>query len=593
MISKKKINGWAAVALVFLVCAVVYGLLSSYPRELAVYSDELRYLDVARSLLQGRGLRVRNMPSDYQKILYPLCILPALLLLRTTAAQITAIGWLNAVYMASAVFPAYALARAMRLNPRRTAFLVGVTAVLPTMSAAATFMSETVFLPLSLWQVYFFLRAMLAAPRARVGWCAAAGAFCYLLYLNKEVALYYLIAWVLVRGWVWWHDKAGWRAELACNAALLGSFLACFVLAKVTLFRGLGNSYNQTGWLTGEQWRFLPFALVCDALFTVLAFWVYPVLLPLCGLHRPRRGSDARRTQLPLFLLLCLGIGVAVIAWSITVREDLHDPSPRQHMRYLEPLLIPLLAVTMNTLDEALTPARKRFLAALTALWGIGFIVVCRAIGAGAGDNTLLQWFDFVADRTDRLPGGSQTLWLAVWRVCIVLGVAVLGAVLVRHRGRRVLAAATLVLCAACYLGEWRINRWTYAIPAESAAGASALNESLAALDGKVLFLPYGVRQRDSQLIETYIARDVYIVEYETLLQSGVLADGVLDLTAEAVGPEYPGRAYTDLDAADWVLAAEGVPLDTTTLEKADAVCPAGYVLYRNPDAQRVRFVVS
>ena len=70
MVSKKKINGWAAVALVFLVCAVVYGLLSSYPRELAVYSDELRYLDVARSLLQGRGLRVRNMPSDYQKILY-------------------------------------------------------------------------------------------------------------------------------------------------------------------------------------------------------------------------------------------------------------------------------------------------------------------------------------------------------------------------------------------------------------------------------------------------------------------------------------------------------------------------------------------
>ena len=284
MVSKKKINGWAAVALVFLVCAVVYGLLSSYPRELAVYSDELRYLDVARSLLQGRGLRVRNMPSDYEKILYPLCMLPALLL-RTTAAQSTAIGWLNAVYMASAVFPAYALARAMRLTPRRTAFVVGVTAVLPTMSAAATFMSETVFLPLSLWEVYFFLRAMLAAPRARVGWCAEAGAFCYLLYLNKEVALYYLLAWVLVRGWVWWHDKAGWRAELACNAALLGSFLACFVLAKVTLFRGLGNSYNQTGWLTGEQWRFLPFALVCDALFTVLAFWVYPVLLPLCGLH--------------------------------------------------------------------------------------------------------------------------------------------------------------------------------------------------------------------------------------------------------------------------------------------------------------------
>lgn len=91
------------------------------------------------------------------------------------------------------------------------------------------------------------------------------------------------------------------RAELACKPRLPGGFLVCFLLAKATLFRGLGNSYNQTGWLTAEQWRFLPFALVCDALFAVLAFWVFPVLLPLCGLHRPRRGSDARRTQLPLF----------------------------------------------------------------------------------------------------------------------------------------------------------------------------------------------------------------------------------------------------------------------------------------------------
>ena len=149
--------------------------------------------------------------------------------------------------------------------------------------------------------------------------------------------------------------------------------------------------------------------------------------------------------------------------------------------------------------------------------------------------------------------GQANRLSLIGIPIGLVIGY-LLGAVLVRHRGRRGLAAAALVLCAACYLGEWRINRWTYAIPAESAADASALNESLAALDGTVLFLPYGVRQRDSQLIETYIARDVYIVEYETLLQSGALADGVLDLTAEAVGPEYPGRAYEDLTAADWVL---------------------------------------
>ena len=586
----KKINPWVWVAVVFAVCAVVYGVLSSYPRELAVYSDELRYLDVARSLWQGRGLRVRNMPSDYQKILYPLFILPALAL-KTTAAQITAIGWLNALYASSAVFPAYALCRATGQNRRRTVFLIGAVALLPTMSAASTFMSETVFLPLSLWQIYFLLRAMQAMPKARVGWCAAAGVWCYLLYLNKEVALYYLIAWVLVRAWVLWQDRSSWRAELACNAALFGSFAACFVLAKLTLFRGLGNSYNQTGWLSAEQWGFLPFAIVCDVLFTVLAFGVFPVLLPAVGLCRPAKGSDPVHTQLPLFLLLSLFVGVGVIAWSITVREDLHSPSPRQHMRYLEPLFMPLLLVTLNTLDGKLSTTRRRLLAVLTAAWGVGFIVICRAIGAGAGDNTLLQWFDFVADRLDRLPVLGLNSWLLVWRCFIAAGAACIGVLLLRHKARRAMACGVLALCVLCYAGEWRINRWTYAVTPEAQQAASDLNGRLHGLDGTVLFIPNGIRQRDSQLIETYVDRDLYTVEYETLCRTGLLDDGVLDLTAVAPAPEYPGRPYEDLTHADWLLVSDDVPLDTTNLTPADIACPAGYTLWHNNEVTRVAFL--
>lgn len=586
----KKINPWVWVAVVFAVCAVVYGVLSSYPREMAVYSDELRYLDVARSLWQGRGLRVRNMPSDYQKILYPLFILPALAL-KTTAAQITAIGWLNALYASSAVFPAYALCRATGQNRRRTVFLIGAVALLPTMSAASTFMSETVFLPLSLWQIYFLLRAMQAMPKARVGWCAAAGVWCYLLYLNKEVALYYLIAWVLVRAWVLWQDRSSWRAELACNAALFGSFAACFVLAKLTLFRGLGNSYNQTGWLSAEQWGFLPFAIVCDVLFTVLAFGVFPVLLPAVGLCRPAKGSDPVHTQLPLFLLLSLFVGVGVIAWSITVREDLHSPSPRQHMRYLEPLFMPLLLVTLNTLDGKLSTTRRRLLAVLTAAWGVGFIVICRAIGAGAGDNTLLQWFDFVADRLDRLPVLGLNSWLLVWRCFIAAGAACIGVLLLRHKARRAMACGVLALCVLCYAGEWRINRWTYAVTPEAQQAASDLNGRLHGLDGTVLFIPNGIRQRDSQLIETYVDRDLYTVEYETLCRTGLLDDGVLDLTAVAPAPEYPGRPYEDLTHADWLLVSDDVPLDTTNLTPADIACPAGYTLWHNNEVTRVAFL--
>lgn len=117
--------------------------MAAYPHEIAIYSDELRYLDIARSLRDGRGLVVRNMPSDYQKILYSLFLLPALAL-PTTALQIQAAGWLNAVYAASAVFPAYAILRRMEVSASRRRFLMAAVALCPTMVVTVSFMSENV-----------------------------------------------------------------------------------------------------------------------------------------------------------------------------------------------------------------------------------------------------------------------------------------------------------------------------------------------------------------------------------------------------------------------------------------------------------------
>ena len=152
------------------------------------------------------------------------------------------------------------------------------------------------------------------------------------------------------------------------------------------------------------------------------------------------------------------------------------------------------------------------------------------------------------------------------------------------------MACAVLALCVLCYAGEWRINRWTYAVTPEAQQAASDLNGRLHGLDGTVLFIPNGIRQRDSQLIETYVDRDLYIVEYETLCRTGLLDDGVLDLTAEAPAPEYPGRPYEDLTRADWLLASDDVPLDTTNLTPADIACPAGYTLWHNNEVTRVAF---
>ena len=147
--------------------------------------------------------------------------------------------------------------------------------------------------------------------------------------------------------------------------------------------------------------------------------------------------------------------------------------------------------------------------------------MLCRDIGPGAGDNTFLQWYDFVADRLDRLPLLGAGGWLLAWRCAVVAGAALLGVLLVRRKARRPLALAALALCALCYAGEWRINRWTYGVDAAAVQAASSLNESLKTLEGAVLFIPNGVRGRDSQLIDTYIDRDVYLCEYENAMPVG------------------------------------------------------------------------
>lgn len=58
------------IVILFLVSAIIYGIVSDFPKVLSGYPDELRYVGIGRSLLKGQGLRLHEWNSDFQKILY-------------------------------------------------------------------------------------------------------------------------------------------------------------------------------------------------------------------------------------------------------------------------------------------------------------------------------------------------------------------------------------------------------------------------------------------------------------------------------------------------------------------------------------------
>ena len=105
------------VFLLFAGSAMLRSALGDFPKALRIYPDELRNVDIARSLFQGRGLQIHHLDTDFQKILYSICIMPAFLA-KTSAAQIRLIGLINSVLISSSIFPVYALCRKMLMDKK-------------------------------------------------------------------------------------------------------------------------------------------------------------------------------------------------------------------------------------------------------------------------------------------------------------------------------------------------------------------------------------------------------------------------------------------------------------------------------------------
>lgn len=185
-----------AIAL-FAASTVVSTMLADFPKAADVMPDEMRYLDLARSLLTDGTLTIRGVQTTFQKILYPIALMPAMLF-HDPLTQVKAMGFLNAFYASSALFPAYVLARRIAPGFWPGVACLAIAALLPDLCYSMTFMSESLYLPLSLWLLVLLWDAFEKPGRRGIVLAAAGGVLCYVAYLCKEVALAYVIGVALM-----------------------------------------------------------------------------------------------------------------------------------------------------------------------------------------------------------------------------------------------------------------------------------------------------------------------------------------------------------------------------------------------------------
>lgn len=148
------------VSILFLVSALIRTLLGMLTPTPWVFTDEIVYWELSKSLSSGHWLEWRSQPYEFQQFLYPLYLTPASWL---TQIQNFGVGYqlakiLNSLAICATVFPAFGLARQYLSNEK--AFWVAVLSVaIPAVGISGLIMAENLFYPAVVLGVYLLQRA--------------------------------------------------------------------------------------------------------------------------------------------------------------------------------------------------------------------------------------------------------------------------------------------------------------------------------------------------------------------------------------------------------------------------------------------------
>jgi hypothetical protein len=425
-----------ALAALFCVATLYHWLQSRGHVTPAVFTDELMFSELARSVADGEGLTVRGRDFPFPAVVPVLLQAPAWL-----AGGATAYGLakaLNAVLMCLAVFPAWTLARRI-LRPRH-AFAVAVATVAGGAMLYHSYLtSEAVAYPVYLLAVAVCVRA-LAEPSHR--WSLAAVLVLMLAVFTRAqfiaLPIVFLVA-VLVVG-------RPLRRHVVALASLgaLGAAVAVQGVSGLGFYAGAGKldyaaleTLRWAGWTAG----LLPFAagmLVVPGAILGLGYAV----------ARPRSRAEVAFGTMALLLLVAAPLQAGLIA-----SGEADGPIERYAF-----YAVPLLFVSFFLYVERGAPRRMLYAGVALAVGGLALAVPMAALAVDPfsfGSPTLSA----VADLGRRLALGDAA---ALFATGGLLAALVAAALPLRRFAVPIATLSVLLAFAvgvAAYSGDRRMTR--------------------------------------------------------------------------------------------------------------------------------------
>lgn len=569
-------------ALLFAVSVLVRFLFANHLRVMAVYPDELRYFMLAESLATGRGLAIYNSAISFQKILYTLMLVPAFLAKGRTVT-LCLIALINAVLLSLGIFPVFWLGRRVT-DSRPAALFCAVLYILSAdMAYSMMFVSEVLYIPLALCLLCLFYRywtadgALGPAWHARNGFVLGLGI--WLTYFCKEVALSFLVSHFLILLFDIVRQKSASlrTARLLSALCCLAGFLLPFLLLKLTLFRGLGNSYHQQSvdvlFLDGRP-LYLLYSFFYYLLNTALAFGVFPLLLPILFY---KLMPEKCRTFFA-FCVTLLAVVALVVAYTISVREDYPGIVPRAHVRYISFLCVPLWMLVFPSLRKADPCRYRRRVCAVGACFCLPYLFYRGPTDGSGIDETHLRYI------IDGLP---EKL-VPFIPVLVIVTIAAALAILVRNKRLflSLLVSLFSVLQLINNVGVIHLYFQTFGISEAAFAQTLALRDFVDEHAGETFVSVFVTNlQLGQKAIDTFVNQpNVLTVSLYDL--ADIPGSGDIDLAEQPLPDAYEHHVYAQQTVEYLILPADLQP-DGAGAEPVTDYDLLGLSLYRLADTGR------
>ena len=595
---------------IFVIGFIVRFIFSNFLKTIYVYGDELRYYGIARSFFNGTALSFRNAPTDFQKILYSLIISPSFSISNGIIRNIV-IDAINCLLMCSSIFPTWLILKKMQIADNECWFTILIMLLWPDMLFSMTFMSENLYWPLSLWFIYLWI---INEDSEKKSLSILGGILCYLGYMCKEIFLAMFLTTILINllfiGKTLYAHNYRNDEHIRCSINLrlykliifIVSFISCHLICKLILFSGLENSYDQMG-LSAimSPYNFIYMIYTFGYYLAAIVFSL--CIIPLVYLFIYNKELCHINRKLLLFICLFLIIEAAVVAYTISVREDLGKVIPRVHLRYVGPIIILLLtmffylAINKRDLICLYKNRIRDFFIILAIIIPIVFFYKGEQLGSIVDQYSLL-WYSCIQYIFPVLQhsGNSYIFYPYVWIVLLIF-TSISGYLFIRPKKIFSILYSFLIIVALCnnVIGIVKISR-AYSADLSWIDSVNKMNIFFNDSSNKnILYVTsnQGMTQ-GTRYIDTYfeLVENLYIVDV-TMLDTGNEQLPIGELNGHE--PIY-NQPYKKVDSIDYIIVESTVnsqQLNLINIKKLDSLCSQHYAVYENLDPTLLSFKVS